>query len=339
MVRSRSTEILSRSRSASSSATGVSADRAASASARRCCDLGDIGRDAGSLFDHGGAPRLVSRDLPLGVGGAFAQRIEVLRALRTASLAACSSRVAAATIVCAFSASDLRTTIWSMATRSCCSSSFSRFRPARRRAAGVSDSAVAINPSQRQRSPSTETSRWPGESLDCRRLASARETMPICARRRARAGGTSTTDEAASRLRVAPDRCRTNPSGPNGSARRRRPEPSGLRRARRQARPRSPASRDVVDDRRPQLLGLDVEHLGERARLDLIAAQLGIGGLERGAGLRSRSRAVTRPVSAAAAAASVSASQGAMPLPLRRRDRRDAGRGGLRAGAVSASSF
>ena len=84
------------------------------------------------------------------------------------------------------------------------SMSASRPRSARRRAAPVGACASAAKPSQRHRSPSRDTSRWPGFSMATRPAASARATTPICARRRASSGGAVT--------------CRDSGSAPCGSA-------------------------------------------------------------------------------------------------------------------------
>ena len=89
-----------------------------------------------------------------------------------------TSASAAATAFCLVSSS--RRTASSSA-----SMSASRFLPARRRAAPVGALAATEKPSQRHRSPSRETSRWPGLSSGARRAASARSITPICARRRA----------------------------------------------------------------------------------------------------------------------------------------------------------
>ena len=58
-------------------------------------------------------------------------------------------------------------------------------RPASRRAAPVGALAATEKPSQRQRSPSRETRRWPGCSRSTRSVAALRSTTPICASRRA----------------------------------------------------------------------------------------------------------------------------------------------------------
>ena len=67
-----------------------------------------------------------------------------------------------------------------------------RLRCARRRAAPVGACASAAKPSQRQRSPSRETRRWPGLSRHASRAPSARSTTPIWARRRDSSGGACT---------------------------------------------------------------------------------------------------------------------------------------------------
>ena len=71
------------------------------------------------------------------------------------------------------------------------SSSPSRLRSASRLAAAVGASAAATKPSQRHRSPSRETSRWPGFSVRCRRGPSLRRDdadLAQAARQLGRAG-------------------------------------------------------------------------------------------------------------------------------------------------------
>ena len=60
----------------------------------------------------------------------------------------------------------------------------SRPRSARRRAAPVGACAATAKPSQRQKSPSRDTSRWPGLSVAARRGPAERSTTPIWASRR-----------------------------------------------------------------------------------------------------------------------------------------------------------
>ena len=83
-----------------------------------------------------------------------------------------------------------------------CSSSFSmstsRARSARRRAAPVGAWAAATKPSQRQTSPSGDTSRWPVFSCDTSSAPRSFGTTPICASRRASSLGASTWAASAS---------------------------------------------------------------------------------------------------------------------------------------------
>ena len=73
-----------------------------------------------------------------------------------------------------------------------------RPRSASRRAAPVGACAATAKPSQRQKSPSGETSLWPGlSSVAARRAPSARATTPIWASRRASSGGALTYSESA----------------------------------------------------------------------------------------------------------------------------------------------
>ncbi len=67
-----------------------------------------------------------------------------------------------------------------------------RARSARRRAAPVGAWAAATNPSQRQTSPSGDTSRCPVFSCDTSSAPRSRATTPICASRRASSAGAST---------------------------------------------------------------------------------------------------------------------------------------------------
>ena len=65
----------------------------------------------------------------------------------------------------------------------------SRLRSASRVAAAADTWAAATKPSQRHRSPSVETSRWPGLKVRCSRAPSAAATTPIWRRRRVSSGG------------------------------------------------------------------------------------------------------------------------------------------------------
>ena len=127
----------------------------------------------------------------------------------------------------------------------CASSSDSRLRSASRCAAGVDASAAATNPSHRHRSPSRETSRWPGFKGGCRRAALSRPLDDAdLAQAAVSSGGASTCVASGS-----------TPAGSAGSSARhldvapvhgalpRRPAPRDRRPAPRRAPPRSPARR------------------------------------------------------------------------------------------------
>ncbi len=113
-------------------------------------------------------------------------------AVRQCSRAAASAAPAAVRSDCAASAAlRLSSSVVRAATISP-SMSDRRLRCASRRAAPVGAWASAAKPSQRQRSPSRETRRWPGLSRPASRAPSARSTTPIWARRRASSGGACT---------------------------------------------------------------------------------------------------------------------------------------------------
>ena len=158
-----------------------------------------------------------------------------------------------------------------------------RPRSASRRAAPVGACAAAAKPSQRQKSPSRDTSRWPGLSSAARRGPSARSTTPICASRRASSGG-ALHDGA---------RARSTPSGKLRIGRiERRAGPAHRRRlvdrrieivAERGAQRLLVA---LVDDqrvhhRRPQIFVLDREQLADGLRLGLEPLHAALGGGER----------------------------------------------------------
>ena len=67
-----------------------------------------------------------------------------------------------------------------------------RFCCSRRMAAAVLASGLAIKPSQRQTSPSRETSLWPCCNWLCKSGPCSASTIPICDRRLARTEGAST---------------------------------------------------------------------------------------------------------------------------------------------------
>ena len=105
-----------------------------------------------------------------------------------ASRAAASAAPAAVKSDCAASAALRFSSTATRAATNSPSMSARRLRCARRRAAPVGAWASAAKPSQRQRSPSRETRRWPGLSRLASRAPSARSTTPIWARRRASSG-------------------------------------------------------------------------------------------------------------------------------------------------------
>ena len=117
-----------------------------------------------------------------------------------------------------------------------------RFLPASRRAAPVGALAATEKPSQRQRSPSRDTRRWPGLSSCASCGASARSITPICASRRA--SSPRRLDVVRQRLDAFRQRRIGGIDLGAGPAHRRatdRPALRGRRRARRRARSRSPS--------------------------------------------------------------------------------------------------
>ena len=80
-----------------------------------------------------------------------------------------------------------------MARSDCCLSSSRRLSCCKRSAAALgASSAHARNPSQRHKSPSGDTNRWPGFNKACRRGPSSASTSPIWLIRRANTSGTDT---------------------------------------------------------------------------------------------------------------------------------------------------
>ena len=87
--------------------------------------------------------------------------------------------------------------------------------------------AAATKPSQRHRSPSSETRRWPGLSCRCSRAPSARRTTPICLSRRAQLGrrcdvgasGSTPAGSAGSGTRCRVERQCTGASAAAGASR------------------------------------------------------------------------------------------------------------------------
>ena len=137
-----------------------------------------------------------------------------------------------------------------------------RFFSARRRAAGVGASAACVKPSQRHRSPSFETSLWPGFSNVRKAVPSARATTPIWFSRRARGAGAVTSVESASTPGGKAGSSEASVSGPMRGRRRigRGVEIVAERRAER----RLIAFRDadLLGNRRPKAAGSGVQQFG-----------------------------------------------------------------------------
>ena len=179
----------------SSAAAALSCALSASARSalRRLC--------ASVSADFRAAWRLISRS-------AWAWRSRAASASRWAARQA--SRAEPSAEEAAFSAASAVSSAWRLAEASmrACSSSFSistsRARSASRRAAPVGAWAAATKPSQRQTSPSGDTSRWPVFSCDTSSAPRSLGTTPIWARRRASSIGAST--------------CAASGSTPSGSA-------------------------------------------------------------------------------------------------------------------------
>ncbi len=232
------------------------------------------------------------------------------RAAGRASLARGSASASAAVRTSA-SAASTAVRLASTSARAACNSasmSASRFLPASRRAAPVGALAATEKPSQRHRSPSRETSRWPG-------LSSVRKARRVGAvddadlREPAREFGRRLDVLASGFDALRQSRIGGLDRGAGPAHRR-----GGIDRrfeivAERGAERGLVALRDgeVVDHRRPQVLGVDVEQLGERLRLGVepLHAALGLG-----SGSRATSSACRAPecaASARSAAASASA--------------------------------
>ena len=160
-----------------------------------------------------------------------------------------------------------------------------RLRCARRRAAPVGACASAAKPSQRHRSPSRETSRWPGLSSAARRAPSARSTTPIWLRRRASSAGAWTC--LASESRALRQRRIGRIDRRAGPAHRvalidRRVEIVAERCAKRDF--VALLDGDAVDHRRPHALGLDREQLHQRLGFGVEPLHRALGVGEREAG-------------------------------------------------------
>ena len=177
----------------SSSADGGSSASALSATPRPALRLVAAGAEPGLGLGQGGDARGVARHLALGHGmqlagvvGLALRRCANARGRRLRPRRPRSASACAASAALRFSSTAVR------AVTSSPSMSERRLRCARRRAAPVGAWASAAKPSQRQRSPSRETRRWPGLSRPARRAPSARSTTPIWARRRDSSGGACT---------------------------------------------------------------------------------------------------------------------------------------------------
>ena len=165
----------------------------------------------------------------------------------------------------------------------------SRFFSTSRRAAGVGASAAAAKPSQRQRSPSRETSRCPGLQPRRQRRARRRGRRRRSARAGARAAAAPGCGRRALR-RPREGRDRRRPSRPpSAPARPRRSRRRDRRRAPRRApfrsRARRRSRRALADICRP---AADAEQLFERARLGLQPLRQALGLGERRARARPR---------------------------------------------------
>ena len=277
-------------------AFSCAASASARSAARRLC--------ASVSADLRAAWRLISRSVAAWRSrAASASRCAARQASRAADSAAAAafSSASAVSSACRLAAASMR------ACSSSCSISTSRARSARRRAAPVGAWAAATKPSQRQTSPSSDTSRWPVFNCDTSSAPRSFATTPICARRRASSGGACDMGR----------RAHSTPSGNAGSPSVGAGIGPAHRRRRIDRRVEIVAERgadrllialgdgDAVDDRRPQILGLAVDELGDRARFGLEPLHALVGFRQRRAGGFQRlARAATWPASLACAAAS-----------------------------------
>ena len=272
--------LLSSSADGGSSASACFGDVATRPWPRRGC------RPAGSWLRS--APRCArhcgpSRARPSPAARGHCRRRAGLRA--SASRAAASAAPAAVRSACAASAALRFSSTAVRAVTSSPSMSARRLRCARRRAAPVGAWASAAKPSQRHRSPSRETSRWPGLSSAASRAPSARSTTPIWVRRRASSAGACTC--LASDSRALRQRRIGRIDRGAGPAHRvalvdRRVEIVAERRAKRDL--VALLDGDAVDHRRPHALGLDREqlHQGLGFGVEPLHRALGVGEREAG---------------------------------------------------------
>lgn len=124
--------------------------------------------------------------------------LSALWAARRAARHSSSRWRAAASVAAALSASSRALPSAACAAASSLSSSARRLRCSSRCAAGVLASAAARYPSQRHRSPSRLTRRWPGLEFPLQARPSRASTTPICASLRASTLGARTCAESGS---------------------------------------------------------------------------------------------------------------------------------------------
>ena len=170
---------------------------------------GDVVAHGGELaFEIGGGRECAERALGFGLGGVASSRLVVRRVrasaraesraawrLRSRSRARVSVSALAGGIegcLRGFKRAALGVDLGARALTSSASISAKRLRCASRRAAPVGACAAATKPSQRHRSPSRDTSRWPVLSAPASRAPVSRSTTPICASRRASCAGALT---------------------------------------------------------------------------------------------------------------------------------------------------
>ena len=243
---------------------GVGGSSASAALALSCAASASLRSAARRVWasvsaDLRAAWRLISRSVAAWRSrAASASRCAARQASRAADSAADAafSSASASSSACRLAAASVR------ACSSSCSISTRRARSARRRAAPVGAWAAATKPSQRQTSPSSDTSRWPVFNCDTSSAPRSFGTTPICARRRASSAGASTWAARAS-----------TPSGSAGSSKLAPGIGPAHRRGGIDGRVEIVAEHgaerlfialgdgDAVDDRRPQILGLAVDEL------------------------------------------------------------------------------
>ncbi len=203
-----------------------------------------------------------------------------------------------------------------------------RPRSASRRAAPVGACAATAKPSQRQKSPSRDTSRWPGLSMAASRApVGALDDADLGEPARQVPAALAHMRTARRRLPAARDRTDRAPRRPSASARTSRPAHRDRRPARRRAPFRSPCVTVIAS-----ITGGHRFLLSTASSLPMVLASVSsrctplLGGGERRArGVDLFARACVCAASAACAAVSASASA-ACALCERRRQRRQIGR-------------